>query len=141
MDLIKPKEIELTDIDGETHKFNISRFNALDGYELVSNFPKTMFNKGESFAQHREVIVKILAHCEKIDKEGNKIRLKTEGLINNHIPDFELLLKLLKEMGEYNTNFLQLFKKSNFIDQLKAKLPSIAQKILTQSLNASLKKS
>jgi len=136
MELIKPKEIEVKDIDGDTHKIIISRFNALDGYEIVANFPKTVFNKGESFAQHREVLVKILSHCEKVKPDGEKIRLTTEGLINNHITDFEMILKILKEMGEYNTNFLQVFKKQDILTKLQEKLPSIATKIITTSLQS-----
>lgn len=140
MDLIKPKEIELKDLDGNTHKFIISRFNALDGYELISNFPKTMFNKGESFKDHKEVLIKIFSHVEAFKQDGNTIRLTSEALINNHIPDYELLMKILKEVGTYNSSFLGNVNGLSIIDQIKTKLPTLAQKILMDSLKQLSKK-
>lgn len=141
MDLIKPKEIELKDLDGDTHKFIISRFNALDGYELISNFPKTMFNKGgESFKDHKEVLIKIFSHVEAFKQDGNTIRLTSEALINNHIPDYELLMKILKEVGTYNSSFLGNVSGLSIIDQIKTKLPTLAQKILMDSLKQLSKK-
>lgn len=140
MDLIKPKEIELKDLDGDTHKFIISRFDCLDGYELITNFPKTAFNKGESFSDHREVIVKIFSYVEAFKPDGNTIRLTSEALIRNHVSDWELLLKVLKEVGTYNSSFLGNVNGSSIIDQIKTKLPTLAQKILMDSLKQLSKK-
>lgn len=138
-DLIKPKEIEIKDIDGETIKVIISRFPAITGREIIAKYPLSSIPKVGDYGVNEETMLKLMSYVEVIKPTGN-IRLVSKALIDNHIPDGVSLYKIEFEMLKYNTDFLDKLGKSGFIDQLKAKIPTLAQSILNQSLAQLLKK-
>lgn len=133
MELIKPKEITLKSIDGDKLELIISRLPAILGREIIAKYPLSSVPKVGDYATNEETMLKLISHVE-IVRGKDKIRLKTKALIDNHIPDAETLLKIEYEMLKYNTSFLGNVKASSYINQLKEKLPNIAQKILLQTL-------
>lgn len=140
MDLIKPKEIELKDLDGDTIKVTISRLPSTIGREIIAKYPLSGMPKVGDYGVNEETMLKMLSYVECEKKDGEKIRLQTKALIDSFIPDGVTLFKLEAEMLNYNTGFLDKMGKSNIIDQLKAKIPILAQKILMDFLKSLSKK-
>jgi len=136
--LIKPKEISLKDMDGVERKFIISRFPATDGMEIFYRLPTSAMPKigdFEALKGVRDDIFKFVA----IKVADQEIRLEHKALIDSHAGDAETALKVIGAMLEYNFTFFQRGTISAFFDNIAAKIPDIAQKILTQLSAASSK--
>ena len=140
MALIKAKEVTVTDLDGQEIKLTISRLPALTGREIIAKYPLSSIPKVGDYATNEETMLKMMSYVEAYKSDGTKILLNTMALINNHIPDGQTLLKAEWEMLKYNTDFLDKLGKSGIIDRLMAKIPTLAQSILTQSLKSLSKK-
>ena len=121
-----------TEIDGK--EFVISKFPAMAGYEIVTQFPISAVPKLGDFATHKELIYKIMNYVG-VRVEGNQtvLRLSTEALINNHTGSWETLSKLIMAMMEYNCTFLASGKISGFLDSIMESLPTFLSKILMSS--------
>lgn len=127
--LLEQKDIE---IDGK--QFVISKFPAMAGYEIVTQFPISAVPKLGDFATHKELIYKIMCYVGvKIEGNPAALALTTEGLINNHAGNWETLSKLIMAMMEYNCTFLASGKISGFLDSIMESLPTFLSKILTSS--------
>ena len=131
--LIKPKEVTLTDLDGEEHTYIISRLPAMDAREVISQYPVSAMPHIGDYKVNVEMMRKLMRFVE-VDKEGKKFRLATPDLINNHCPDAILLIKLEAKILDYNTNFFTGGRTLGFLQSLKQKLPAILTSILTDSL-------
>lgn len=123
---LEPKEIE---IDGKT--FTISKFPAVIGREIVSRYSYSALPGAGDYKVNEEMMLKILKHVSTKTEAAQDIVLSNATLIDNHVPNFEMLLKLEYAVMEYNISFLQHGGVSTFLDELKAKLPSWGSKILT----------
>lgn len=134
--LLEQKDIE---IDGKM--FVISKFPAMTGYEIVTQFPISAVPKLGDFSTHKELIYKIMCYVG-VKVEGNPaiLRLTTEALINNHTGNWETLSKLIMAMVENNCSFLVGGKISGFLDSIMESLPTFLAKILTSSQELSLAK-
>lgn len=143
-ELIKPKDIELKDLDGNKLKFRISRLDALSGREIISQYPTTATAaalKGpEGYAANEAMMFKLLSFAE-VDLNGEYIRLSTKDIIRNRIPDFEVLMKLEAEILKYNTGFFKVGKISRNLEGFAANIKQLTSKILTQSSESSSQKS
>jgi hypothetical protein len=137
--MIKPKNITVKDMDGEEIELIISRLPATVGREIIAKYPLSAMPKVGDYATNEETMLKLMGYVQVI-KGKDEIPLKTKALIDNHLHDAETLFKVEYEMLKYNTSFLGNVKASNLIDQIKTKLPNIAQSILTDSLKQLLKK-
>lgn len=118
MDLIKPKEVTITNGDGEVKTFIISKFPAVESREIffktvMSNLPKL----GE-YGVSEEIMLKAMHYVAVIKSDGKQERLVTKALVNNHVQDFESLTQLEGELGEYNYRFLRDGKILTFFEQV-----------------------
>ena len=138
--MLKPKEVEIKDMDGNAHKYVISRLNAILGREIIAKYPLSSMPKLGDYEVNQETMLKLIGHTAKVLPDGQQIQLTTQALINNHVPDGETLLKLEYEMLSYNYSFLDKGSLSKLKSSLTKTLPDIAQKILTQSLRQSFGK-
>jgi hypothetical protein len=105
-DLIKPKEISIEDIDGVSRKFVLSRFEAVQGREIVSKYLSSNLPKVGDYQVSEDVMLKLMGYIA-VDVGGTLVRLTTQALINNHCGDWETTTKLEWAMIEYNSSFLQ----------------------------------
>jgi hypothetical protein len=131
MDLIQPKEIE---INGKTYR--ISKFPATVGREIVAKYPVSNMPKLGDYKVSEEVMIKLMNYVEVVLPERS-IRLSTRELIDNHVPDWEVLAKLEWEMLQYNCSFLTDGKSLSFLE----KLARLAEQKISEILTASLGKS
>ena len=131
MELLQPKEIE---INGKTYR--ISKFPATVGREIVTKYPVSNMPKLGDYKVSEEIMIKLMNYVEVVLPERS-IRLSTRELINNHVPDWEVLAKLEWEMLQYNCSFLTDGKSLSFFE----KLGRLAEQKITEMLTASLGKS
>jgi hypothetical protein len=131
MELLQPKEI---DINGKTYR--ISKFPATVGREIVAKYPVSNMPKLGDYKVSEEVMLKLMSYVETVLPERS-IRLSTQELVNNHVPDWEVLAQLEWEMLSYNCSFLTNGKSLSFFE----KLAHLAEQKISEILTASLGKS
>jgi len=111
--LIEPKEI---DIDGK--KFIISKFPAVQGREIIANYPLTGMPK-----KNEEIMLKLMSYVA-VPLESGHMTLGNEKAINSQISSWEILMKLEIEMMEYNCSF---FQRGQILNLLKSFAQNIVQ--------------
>lgn len=131
--LLEPKEITIETQNGDEKTYTISKFPAIAGREIICKYPTSAIPKLGDYAANEETMFKLMAFVSV--KAGNvDIQLTTKTLIDNHIPDWEILMKLEAEMLKYNFSFFLVGKISNFFDTIKATAQQSLSKTLTDSL-------
>lgn len=140
--LIKPLEVEVKDIDGNLHKYTISRLPAVAGREILAKYLGGTMPKIGDYKDNHESMLKMMKYVA-VEIDGQLQTLQTQALIDNHIPDTECLLRLEIEMIRHNTSFFGNAGSSNLLDFLLQKIKdSIPSNFKTQivSLLQSLQK-
>ena len=139
-ELLKPEEKTLKDLDGVEHTFIISRLPAVAGREIITQYPTTAVPKVGNYGENEKVMLKLMSYVAKVTPEGNQIRLSTQALVDNHVPDSETLLKLEAAMLSYNTNFFNIGRISKNLNGFAVNIQQLASQILTQLSASSSKK-
>ena len=125
--LIKPLEIEVKDIDGNLHKYTISRLPAVAGREILAKYLGGTMPKIGDYKDNHESMLKMMKYVA-VEIDGQLQTLQTQALIDNHIPDTECLLRLEIEMIRHNTSFFGNAGSSKLLDfllqKIKASIPS-----------------
>lgn len=139
-DLIKPKEVEIKDCDGNVKTFILSRLPAIPMREVMAKYPVSNIPKLGEYQASQEVMELLLRYVAvRVGEESDtrEIQLVNKALINNHVTDGEQLLRIEYAMLQYNTSFFGQGDLSTFLRELIAKhLPLIIQTV-TDSLHAS----
>lgn len=148
--LLEPKEINLhSNVRDKDVKFKIGYYPATEGVRLLG-LAAEIFDiaargkKKESSGLFGENLQSLsLELCKYVDVQlsnGNWMRLDSKLLIDQHVPCYETLLSLVKEVHDYNSDFFttgKLLKTSlGLMDQLKAQ----AMKMLNQLSGSSSRK-
>jgi hypothetical protein len=129
-DLIKPKTIQVKDVDGVERSFIISRLPAVAGREILAKYPVSNIPKLGEYQASVEAMRLLMSHVA-VELDTGVLRLSTQALIDNHVPDGEALLRLEFAMLEYNTSFFGKGGPSGFFDGLIRKhLPLIIQTLM-----------
>lgn len=131
--MISPKEIEVTSIDGEVKKYRISKIPAIPARAIVAKYVLGGIPKVGDYDTNHEQMLKLMCYVEAPSGDG-WIKLETESLVNNHVPDFETLMRIEFHMLTYNTSFFQKGKISGFSKILMDKVESLGSSMLTDSL-------
>lgn len=131
--LLKPTTVEIPDQDGNTRIYTISKFPAIEGREIMVKYPLTAIPKLSEYGQAQDTMYKLMAYVA-VDNKGAELRLTTKALVNNHVPDWESLMRLECEMIKYNSSFFLRDMILNFLKDLSQKVPPLATRILTDSL-------
>lgn len=142
--LIKPKEVQIKDVDGIEKTFVISRLPAVTGREILAKYPLSNAPKIGDYEVSKEAMLKMMAYVCAVS-DGEEIPLKTQTLIDNHVPDGESLIRLELEMLKYNTSFFGTGGNSGFLPFLISKvgssLPSIIKTLMASLQSSSAKDS
>lgn len=120
MELIKPKEIEIKDLDDNVHKYTISRFNALDGRKIISQYPIANAPKLGDYQMSEDLMREAFKHVS-VNIDGTQTLLETKEMINAFVPDATVQMRLEFALMEYNTNFFGQGGKSGFLNFLLKK--------------------
>jgi len=107
MPFIKPKKISVIDGDGNEKSFVISRFPATVGREIITQWPITAMPKIGDYKMNEAIMLKMMCYVAAVTDNGVEIPLTTRELVDNHVPDFEALAKIEKELADYNVSFFR----------------------------------
>ncbi len=142
-DLIKPKEIIIADQEGAERTYVLSRLSATAGREMIVKYPTDLGSLvakgGAEYAQSEETMLKLMAAVAVVTSDGRQLRLSTKALVDNHVPDWETLVKLEKAQLEYNVSFFGSGLSSAFFASISQKVGPWITQTLTPLLVASLR--
>jgi hypothetical protein len=138
--MLEPKPISIKNPDGTESSYLLSKFPAIAGREIVAKYPLSAAPKLGDYAVNEETMLKLMAYVA-IPTANDPIQLTTRALVDNHVKSWETLAKLEIAMMEYNCSFFANGRVSTFFDGIAQKLPTLIQKILTDSLRQLSEKS
>lgn len=140
--LIEPKEISIELPNGEFKTFLISKFPATVGREVCTQYPLSAIPKLGDYGRNEELMFKLMCYVgiPGIGGGGEPLMLRSEQVINNHVSDFETLMKIEMAMMEYNCSFFERGKASKFLESLIAKVQVLVMQTLTDFSARSSKK-
>ncbi|MCD1124808.1 hypothetical protein LPW36_01955 [Jinshanibacter sp. LJY008] len=128
--MIEPKEITIVSGDGTEYTFTIHKFPAIEGREIVCKYPISAIPKVGDYSANEETMIKLMAYVG-VNTGDQLIMLKTKALINNHVPDWEILAKIEMAVMEYNVSFFAKGRSWISSGTLKAKALALTSEILT----------
>jgi hypothetical protein len=132
--LLEPRDFEVTSLAGVPKKYVISKFPAIAGREIVAKYPLSAMPKLGDYQVNEETMFKLMSYVAVDIGNNNVVRLSTRELIDNHVPDWETLMKIELEMMKYNTSFFGKGETSTFLKATIQKHLLSVSPILTDSL-------
>lgn len=120
-------------MDGEEKAYLISRIPASYAREIITQYPTTAAPKIGNYAENEKLMIKLMSYVSVVNSEGIETRLVTRSLIDNHVPDFDVLAKIEYEMLKYNSNFFNLGKISKGLKGFESSIMQLVTQILTRS--------
>lgn len=130
--LIKPKDIQITTMDGDVKTYTLSRMDAYTGREVAFKYMAALIPKVGDYSVSEEMSLKMMGFVA-VDAGGQQLRLSTRALANNHIPDTITLMKVEWGMIEHNAGFFGQEKSFVFFQKLKAMFRQLVSQTMTPS--------
>src|SRR5665213_2354770 len=115
MAMLEPLTVEITTLKGEQRTYIISKFPALAGREIVAIYPLTAIPQVGNYVGNEAVMMQLMSYVAVRLANGSEQLLVSKALIDNHVPDWETLVKIEIEMMKYNTSFFQQGVVSGFL--------------------------
>lgn len=116
-DLIKPVEFKLKDSDGKEHTYILSNFDSIMGRKIIALYPTSALPKIGDYQVNHDTMLLLMSFVA-VPTAGQPLRLSTEALIRNHVPEAEMLLKIELAIMEKNFSFFQDGRGLDFFDRL-----------------------
>jgi hypothetical protein len=129
--VIQPKTVEIPCQDGSTRSYVISKFPAIEGREIVTQYVATAIQKADGYKANEDLMLKAMCYVSALNSEGQEIKLTTRALVNNHVPDFEALMRLEAALLDYNTNFMHRAKSFISSSDIEGKAMAWISRMLT----------
>lgn len=98
----KYKEIHL---NGRTYHLN--KFPPVAGRSIITQYPITAIVQNRDYERNEAVMLKLMGFVEVITIDGTPQPLSTPALIDNHVRDWEDLVKLEMETLKFNCPFME----------------------------------
>lgn len=118
MELLEPKAVDIETAAGPTKRFIISKFPAIPGREILTQYPVTAAPKVGEYQANEALMLKLMAYVAVEHDDGSQQRLTNAALVNNHVPDPECLMRLEWAMLEYNCSFFAKGKLSDILARM-----------------------
>lgn len=131
VEFLEPETIEIETSEGKKKTFVISRAPATDGREILFSYPTAHVPKLGDYPSAEKAMLQLLSFTAAVTDGGQPIRLMTKALINNHVSDPEMLLRLEYRMLEKNFGFFKTGLTSIFSDGISPKLKAWISQTLT----------
>ena len=112
---LEPKEITIQTQSGKPRTYVIYKFPAVAGREIISKTIAASIPDLEKYNISEETMLKLMSYVA-VQNNGSPLLLTTQALIDNHVPDWETLDKLEKEVLQYNCSFFLNDKPLTFFD-------------------------
>lgn len=116
--MIDPKEITII-YEDEEFKYIISKFPATVGREIITKYPVANLPKIGEYTVSEEIMLKLMCYVERA-YEDRTLALTNKALVDNHVPNWEILVKLELAMIEYNCSFFRNGKGLDFLKRLQS---------------------
>lgn len=130
--LIKPEEVTLKSLDGEEKTFKISRVPATKAREIFTQYIPTAAPKIGDYKSNEKLMHMLMSYVDVKTTDGSWVRLSNEVVLNSHVTDWEMLIKLELEMVKHNTNFFSPEKLSSVLAKFNQTLPERIMSILNR---------
>lgn len=130
-DLLEPMAKEFTSQNGDRKTYHLSKFDAVTGREIIAKYPLSNAPKLGEYATSEATMFKLMGFVAVETENGALLRLSTPALVRNHVPDWEVLMRIEWAMLEYNCSFFGKGLNSGFLESLKAKAPALISQMLT----------
>lgn len=130
--LIKPEEVTLKSLDGEEKTFKISRVPAAKAREIFTQYIPTATPKIGDYKSNEKLMYMLMSYVDVQTTDGSWVRLSNEVVLNSHVTDWEMLIKLELEMVKHNTNFFSPEKLSSVLAKFNQTLPERIMSILNR---------
>lgn len=128
--LIDPVEVTIANRKGIEKTYIISEIPAFQSREIIAQYPVSAMPKLGDYVVNEAMCLKMMTYVEVVTPEGDRHRLKTVALINNHC-DFMQLAKLEGLMFQHNWGFFLQGTLSGFSDAINQRAPQWISKIST----------
>jgi hypothetical protein len=138
--MLQPKEVEIECQDGTKKAYVISKFPAIAGREIITQYPLSAIPKIGDYGTNESLMLKIMSYVAVRTSSGGEQRLITRELVDNHVPDYECLIRLEAAMVEYNCSFFANGRASTFFELIASKGQALLTKTLTDLSEQSLRK-
>ena len=123
--MIEPKEEE---IDGKV--YILSKFPAIAGREIIAKYPTSILPKIGDYQVSEEIMLKLMSYVAIPIKDSKPLQLSTKALVDNHVKDWETLLKIEALMMEYNCSFFRDGRISTLFQDVAQNIPAWISKTL-----------
>lgn len=133
-EFLEPKEIKILDMKGKERSYIISKFPAIAGREIIAKYPLSAIPKLSDYEANEAVMLRLMEYVGVTLQTGVVQSFSTRILIDNHVPDWETLVKIELEMMRYNTSFFGHGEISTFLKGIIQKLPAWISPTLTPLL-------
>jgi hypothetical protein len=124
--MIEPKEIT---VDGK--QYVLTKFPATKGREIATKYGISLLTKVSDYQANEETMLKLMAYVGVPRSSQPPLMLETQSLVDNHVKNFETLLKLEREMMVYNCGFFQDGRSWTFLEGLVRKAQPFLIKMST----------
>lgn len=114
MAFLEPKEITVPTQAGDERTYIIGKFPAVPGLDLLVRLSSIAADRLSNPQPAIDMIPKLMAYVAVPRDGADPLPLTTAALVNNHVPDWETGLRLLKEVVTYNTSFFREGRGSDF---------------------------
>lgn len=136
MALLEPWEQEFDLPNGSKKTYILSKFPAVAGREIVTQYPTSAMPKVGDYSLNEDLMLKMMCYVGVpivLDgvTQSQPLLLTTRQLVDNHVPDFETLMKLEMAMLQGNCAFFAQGKMSGIFDKLAATVQQLILKTLT----------
>ena len=104
------KTVEVKDEKGnviESKDFWISKFPAVLGREIMLRYSMSLGKINDEYEANEQIMFKILKFARVELPDGRKIALDSRTLIDNHVPDGEMLQALESAILAHNFSFFK----------------------------------
>jgi hypothetical protein len=131
--VIKPKELTIVDGDGVSRTYILTNFDSVSGREIIACYPMSALPKVGDYTENKRIWLMLMSFVYAVTKEGKQVKLESEALIMNHVPDWEVGAKIEMAMMEKNCSFFRDGKALDFFDSVTQMLLKKLSEILTLS--------
>lgn len=114
--MLEPKEIQ---IEGKT--YIITKFTATAGREITIKYISSGLPKIGEYSANEEIMFKLMSHVY-VKIENGHLALSNRELIDNHVKNWEVGIKIEAAMMEYNCSFFRDGRISHFFDDFAQKV-------------------
>ncbi len=128
--LLEPKEITIKTMAGDERTYILSKFPAIAGREIVTQYPISAVPKLGDYKTNEALMLKIMGFVAAL-VDNSQLRLSTTALVDNHVPDCETLMKIEIHMLDYNTSFFSSGRISTLLSGVEGKATAWITKTLT----------